>query len=125
RRLVSDDLQHDSSDGFAYDAGNSASFGARAAYQQKFGDSFSTTLLYSYAGALAPNEDAVEAALRNQLATRYRHSLGARVSANIPRSGTKVSAGYKWISGQVHSHHDAYREAVYHLNRSLSLGIEQ
>jgi hypothetical protein len=121
----SDYLQDYFSDVFAYDAGNSASFGGRAAYQQKFNDSISTTLLYSYAGALAPNEDAVEAALRNQLATRYRHSLGARVSANIPRSGTKVSAGYKWISGQAVSHQDPYGESLYHLDPYLSMEIRQ
>jgi hypothetical protein len=121
----SDYLQDYFSDVFAYDAGNSASLGARAAYQQKFNDCISTTLLYSYAGALAPSEDALEAALRNQLATRYRHSLGARVSATIPRSGTKVSAGYKWISGQVVSHQDAYGESLYHLDPYLSMEIRQ
>ena len=121
----SDYLQDFFSDVFAYDAGRSASLGARAAYQQKLGDNLSTTLVYSYAGALAPSEDAVEAALRSQLATRYRHSLAARVSTTIPKSGTKVSASYKWISGPVVSHQDTYGEALYHLDPFLSMEIRQ
>ena len=118
-------LQDYFSDVFAYDAGNAGSFGARAAYQQKFNDSLSATLLYSYAGALSPNEDALETALRNQLETRYRHSLAARISATIPRSGTKVSAGYKWLSGQAVSRQDAYGESLYHLDPFLSMEIRQ
>lgn len=121
----SDYLQDYFSDVFAYDAGSSASLGTRAAYQQKFGDNLSTTLVYSYAGALAPNEDAVESTLRTQLATRYRHSLAARVSTSIPKSGTKVSASYKWISGQAVSHQDPYGESLYHLDPFLSMEIRQ
>ncbi|MGH9711905.1 MAG: carboxypeptidase-like regulatory domain-containing protein [Candidatus Acidiferrales bacterium] len=121
----SDYLQDYFSDVFAYDAGNSASLGARAAYQQKLGDNLSTALVYSYAGALAPNEDAIEAALRTQLATRYRHSLAARVSTTIPKSGTKVSASYKWISGPVVSHQDAFGESLYHLDPFMSMEIRQ
>jgi hypothetical protein len=121
----SDYLQDYFSDVFAYDAGNSGSLGARAAYQQKFSDSLSATLLYSYAGALSRNEDALETPLRNQLATRYRHSVAARISASIPRSGTKVSAGYKWLSGQAVSRQDVYGESLYHLDPFLSMEIRQ
>jgi hypothetical protein len=121
----SDYLQDYFSELFAYDAGNSSSLGARAVYQQKFTDGLSTTLVYSYAGALAPNEDAAEASLRSQLETRYRHSLAARVSATIPRSGTQLSAGYKWISGQVVSHQDVYGESLYHLDPYFSMEVRQ
>jgi hypothetical protein len=121
----SDYLQDYFSELFAYDAGNSSSLGARAVYQQKFNDNISTTLVYSYAGALAPIEDAVEAALRNQLETRYRHSLAARISTAIPRSGTNFSASYKWLSGQAVSHQDPYSESLYHLDPYLSMEIRQ
>ena len=121
----SDYLQDYFSDVFAYDAGTSSSLGVRAAYQQKFNDNWSATVVYAYAGALGLNEEAVAAALRDQLATRYRHSLGARVTATIPRSGTKVSAGYKWISGQALTHQDLFGESLYHLDPYFSMEIRQ
>jgi hypothetical protein len=121
----SDYLQDYFSELFAYDAGNSSSLGARAVYQQKFNENISTTLVYSYAGALAPIEDAVEAALRNQLETRYRHSLAARISTTMPRSGTNFSASYKWLSAQAVSHQDPYSESLYHLDPYFSMEIRQ
>jgi hypothetical protein len=110
---------------FAYDGGNSSSLGARAVYQQKITDNLSTSLVYAYAGALAPNELASDAALRDELATRYLHSVAARVSATVPRWGTKVSTSYKWISGTAVSRQDAYGESLYHLDPYLSLEIRQ
>lgn len=123
----SDFLQDYYSALFAYDGGNSSSLGARAVYQQKFSDNVSTTLVYSYAGALAPNEGAgaFDVSLRDQLSTRYRHSLGARVSATVPRWGTKVSTSYKWIAGQAVSRQDAFGESLYHMDPYLSMEIRQ
>jgi len=109
---------------FAYDGGSSNSTGARIAYRQKLADSVSTTLVYAYAGALAPNGNAA-AELRDQLATRYRQSLGAGVSATVPRFGTKFIASYKWLSGPAVSRLDAYGESLYHLDPYLNLEIRQ
>lgn len=113
------------SDVFAYDAGISSSLGMRAVYQQKFTDNLSATMVYAYAGALAMNDNATEAALRDQLASRYRHSLAGRFTATVPHTGTKVSAGYKWISGTSISHQDAFGESLYHLDPYLSVEIRQ
>ena len=120
-----DFLQDYFSEAFAYDGGSSSSTGARVTYRQKFTDSLSATVVYSYAGALAPNDDPSAAALRDQLATRYRHSVAARATTTIPRLGTKLTAGYKWLSGPVVSQQDPYGESLYHLDPYLSMEVRQ
>jgi Carboxypeptidase regulatory-like domain len=121
----SDYLQDFFSNVFAYDAGHSSSMGVRFAYQQKFSDNLDTTFVYAYAGALAPLEDSPEVALRDQLATRYRHSLGARMTASVPHMRTKVMVSYKWIDGPAVSHQDPYGESHYYLDPYLSVEIRQ
>jgi hypothetical protein len=113
------------SDVFAYDAGELSSVGARLVYQQKISGNLDMTMIYAYGGVLAPNESPVEAALRNELATQYRVSAAARFTAKIPRTGTKIVSGYKWISGSAVSQQDSYGESVYHLDPYLSVQIRQ
>jgi hypothetical protein len=120
-----DYLQDFFSNVFAYDAGESSSLGTRVAYHQRFSDNVSATVIYEYAGALSPIEDPAEVALRNQLATRYRQSAGVHVTAKVPRVGTKLTAGYKWINGPVVSAMDPYGQSLYHLDPYLSIGIHQ
>jgi len=120
-----DFLQDYFSEAFAYDGGSSSSTGARVAYRQKIADNLSATLVYSYAGALAPNDDPAAAELRDQLSTRYRHSVAARATTTIPRIGTKLTAGYKWLSGPVVSQQDPYGESLYHLDPYLSMEVRQ
>jgi hypothetical protein len=113
------------SDVFAYDAGELSSIGARLVYQQKLSSNLEMTMIYAYGGVLAPNESPVEAALRNELATQYRVSAAARFTAKIPRTGTKIVSGYKWISGSAVSQQDSYGQSVYHLDPYLSVQIRQ
>lgn len=120
-----DFLQDYFSDVFAYDGGRTSSMGARAVYRQKLFENLDATIVYSYAGALAPTEELQEGSLRDQLETHYRHSLAGRVSASLPRFGTKVSVGYKWIGGQTVSHLDAYGESLFHLDPYLNMEIRQ
>ncbi|MGD1211869.1 MAG: carboxypeptidase-like regulatory domain-containing protein [Candidatus Acidiferrales bacterium] len=120
-----DFLQDYFSEAFAYDGGSSSSTGARLAYRQKIADNLSATVVYSYAGALAPTDDPSAATLRDQLATRYRHSVAARATTTIPRLGTKLTAGYKWLSGPVVSQQDPYGESLYHLDPYLSMEVRQ
>jgi hypothetical protein len=120
-----DFLQDYFSQAFAYDGGRLSSTGTRAVYKQKFGANIDTTVVYAYAGALAPNRRADGAPLREELSTQYRHSLAARISAKVPRVGTKFSAGYKWLSGPTVSSQDAYGESMYHIDPYLSMQICQ
>ncbi len=123
----SDYLRDYFSDVFVYDGGRSSSMGARAAYHQKFNDNLDATIVYAYAGALATDDEtaATEAPLRDQLVTRYRQSLAGRISTTIPRSGTKLSVGYKWIGGQSVTHLDPYGESLFHLDPYLNMEIRQ
>jgi hypothetical protein len=119
-----DFLQDYFSEAFAYDGGASSSGGARLVYREKISKNLTTTVVYAYAGALAP--DGVSSAmLRQELATRYRQSLAAGVSATIPRSGTKFTASYKWLNGPTVSQQDPYGESLYHLDPYLSMEIRQ
>ncbi len=113
------------SDVFAYDAGELSSVGARLVYQQKLSGNLDLTMIYAYGGVLAPNESPVEAALRNELATQYRVSAAARFTAKIPRTGTKIVSGYKWINGPAVSQQDSYGQSVYHLDPYLSIQVRQ
>jgi hypothetical protein len=110
---------------FAYDAGAMNSLGARLVFQQKIATNLDMTLIYSYAGALAPNEDPAEGALRNQLAAQYRSSVATRFSATIPRTGTKIVSSYKWINGPAVSPQDAYGQSTYHIDPYLSVQVRQ
>jgi len=118
-------VQGSLADVFAYDGGISDSTGARFAYRQRLSDSVSTTIVYAYAGALAPGEDSDVAVLRNELSTQYRHSIAGRVTAQLPRLGTKVSTGYKWISSDSVSRIDSYGESLYHIDPYLSMQVRQ
>lgn len=110
---------------FAYDAGNLNSFGVRAAYHRKLSDNSNLTLVYAYAGALAPDASAGTAALRSELSNQYRNSIAARVSDTLPRLHTRVITSYKWIGGSVVSRQDVYGESLYHLDPYLSLQLRQ
>ncbi len=123
--LSSDFLQDFFSTAFAYDGGVSSSTGTRAAYRQKITSNVTSTVVYAYDGALVPVDGVTDAKLRDELTTRYRHSVAARVSTTAPGLGTQFSASYKWISGPIVSHQDVYGESLYHLDPYLTLEIRQ
>jgi hypothetical protein len=122
----SDFLQDYFSQAFAYDGSASSSTGARIAYREKFSDNLSTTLVYAYAGALAPMYGGdPNTPLRDRLDTRYRQSVAGRVSTKIPYLNTKLSTSYKWLNGPAVSLQDAYGESLYHVDPYLSMEIRQ
>jgi hypothetical protein len=112
------------SNGFAYDGGSSSSWGTRVALREKLDDDVELTAVYAFAGALAPSDD-LNGVLRDVLRTAPRHSLGGTVSAKVPRSGTKVEAGYKWVSGVTVSRVDVFGESIYQLDPYLHVGLKQ
>lgn len=119
-------LQDFLSDGFAYDSGNADSFGMRAAYQQKLSDDLSATLVYAWAGALAPlTQMAPDSDLRDILSTRQLNSVAASVSSHLPLVKTQVTAGYKWLSGMAVSRQDEFGEAYFGLDPYFNLVLRQ
>ena len=112
------------SNGFAYDGGSSSSWGTRFAFREKINGDFELTAVYSFGGALTPSDDS-EGRLRDVLRTAPRHSLGAGVSAKVPRIHTKLQAGYKWVNGLTVSRVDSYGESLFHLDPYLHLSLRQ
>ena len=112
------------SKGFAYDGGASSNWGARVAFRKKLESDMEFTALYSFASALAPSND-TDAVLRDMLQAVPRHSLGASVSTRVPRLGTKIHAGYKWINRSAVSRLDAYGESIYQMDPYLHLMVRQ
>jgi hypothetical protein len=109
---------------FAYDGGSSSSWGTRVAFREKLDGDVELTAVYSFGGALAPSDDA-DGLLRDALHTAQRHSFGAGISAKMPRLGTKVQAGYKWVNGKTVSSVDSYGESLYRMDPYLHVILRQ
>ena len=122
-----DFVQDAFSSAFLYDGGSSSSWGTRAAYRQKINSNLEFAALYAWAGALSPTGelDASAPDLRDSIATRNHHSVAARLSGKLPRSGTQFSASYKWISGTTLSRMDAFGEAANQIDPNLHLSVRQ
>ncbi len=120
-----DYLQDYFTNAFVYDAGPSDSWGVRVAYQQRISESAEVAIIYVYAGALAPEDLASIGQLRDALHLRYRHSLAGRISGKVRRTGTQLSASYKWMSGTAVTPLDAVGEALYDMDPYLTLSVRQ
>jgi hypothetical protein len=112
------------SKGFAYDGGSSVSWGTRAALRERITDDLELTTIYAFSGALVPVTPS-EGPLRDLLRTAPRHSATLTVSGRVPLTGTRLTAGYKWINGTALSRVDPYGESVYDVNPYLHVGFKQ
>ena len=121
---TSDYLPDPFSSSFAYDGGSLNTWGARVAIREKLSDDLEMAVVYAFAGALTPSELA-DGALRDMLRQSMHNSVGANMTAKIPRSGTKVSVGYKWVSGVTVSRLDTFGDSLYQMDPYLHLGIRQ
>ncbi len=121
---TTDYFQDNFSTGFAYDGGSSSSWGTRVAFREKLDGDVEVTAVYSFGGALTPSDDA-DGLLRDALRTAQRHSLGAGISAKVPRLGTRVQAGYKWVNGITVSSVDSYGESLFQMDPYLHLIVRQ
>jgi hypothetical protein len=121
---ITDYFQDSLSTGFAYDGGSASSWGTRVAYREKLDGDVEVTAVYSYGGALAPSAD-TDDLLRDVLRHAQRHSLSAAISSKVPGLGTKVQAGYKWVSGVTVSSVDSYGESLFQTDPYLHLIVRQ
>jgi len=121
---ISEFFQDSFSNGFAYDGGSSSSWGARVALRERLSDDVEWTSVYAYGGVLAPGVE-TGGPLRDSLRSVSRNSLGANLSWNSRRSRTKVTAGYKWVSGTALSRLDNYGETLYQMDPFLHLSVRQ
>jgi hypothetical protein len=121
---TADYLQDYFSNAFAYDGGTMNSWGTRVALRDKLTEDIEIAAIYAFAGALSPS-DFAEGALRDMLKTSMHNSVGASVTATVPHTRTKVTAGYKWVDGITVSRLDSYGEALYQMDPYLHLGVRQ
>jgi len=112
------------SKGFAYDGGASSDWGGRVALREKLNDELELTAIYAFSGALVPVAE-MDGGLREGLRNAQRQSIAAKVTARIPKSGTHLTAGYKWINDTALSRVDPYGEAAYQMSPYLNVGIRQ
>jgi Carboxypeptidase regulatory-like domain len=119
-----DYLQDYFSNGFAYDGGSSSSWGTRAALKESISENIELAAIYAFAGALSPS-DLPDGPLREMLRTSMHHSVGANVSGKVTRTGTKVEAGYTWVSGVTVSRLDAYGESLFQTDPFLHVAVRQ
>jgi hypothetical protein len=112
------------SSAFAYDGGSSSSWGTRIAFRQKLDGDVEWTAIYSFGGALTPfDED--NGVLRDMLRTVSRHSIGAGISAKVPRLHTTFQTQYKWVQGLSVSRVDGYGESLYLMDPYLHVSLRQ
>ncbi len=124
--LTSDEVLQDFfSNAFTYDGGGLSTPGSRVAYSQKLSDDTEIVVLYAWAGALTAEDVAEALSLRDALGTEQRHSVAARVSTRVPRSGTRLSASYKWLNAPVVSRQDPYGETAYQMDPHLNFSVRQ
>jgi hypothetical protein len=115
------------SSAFLYDGGNANSWGARAAFHQALSSSVEFTAMYSWGGALTARGE-INSGLTNvsdTIATRNLHSVAARVSGKLPRSGTQLAASYMWVSGMTLSRLDPFGEAQNAVDPYLHFTVRQ
>ena len=113
------------SKGFAYDGGSSVSWGSRAALREKLTDDLELTAIYAFSGAMVPIGGASDGALRDALRTAPRESAAVKITGHVPRTGTKLTAGYKWIGGTALSRVDPYGEGIFDVSPYLHVGVRQ
>ncbi len=121
---ASDYLQDFYSQGFAYDAGSSTSWGGRLALRERISDNLELTTIYAFSGALVPVAE-MDGALRESLRTAERQSMATKVTGTIPKTHTRVSVGYKWVSSAALSRVDPYGESIYGVSPYLNVAIRQ
>jgi hypothetical protein len=112
------------SNAFAYDGGSASTWGGRLAYREKLSDDVEVTALYAMAGALAPGASS-DGVLRDSLHIVPRQSVGVNITTKFPRTGGRVTAGYKWISGAAVSRVDSYGESLYQMDPYLHVSVRQ
>jgi len=109
----------------AVDGGAISTYGARAAYRQKLTDNLESAVIYSWAGVLTADVPVDGAALQALLKERSRNSVALTVGGKIKSSGTRFTAGYKWVDGLEVSRQDPYGEALYDADPFLNVSVRQ
>jgi hypothetical protein len=80
---------------------------------------------YSSGGAITAQSLSTWQSLPQSLATARRHSVAAKFSGQIPGSGTRWIASYKWTGGNTLSTVDSFNTSAGQADPYLSIFIRQ
>lgn len=99
--------------------------GERVVIERKFSEDLTATMDYSSGGAITAQSLSTWQNLPQSLATARRHSVAAKFSGQVPGSGTRWIASYKWTGGNTLSTVDAFNTSAGQADPYLSIFIRQ
>jgi len=123
----SDDVLPDVYSGtFSYTGGRLSTTGMRLVLQRKFSDDITATVDYSTGGVIALKAPiSTWQQVSSDLTSDRQHSLGAKISCRIPRTGTRFITSYKWNSGSALSTVDEFNASAGQMDPYFSVFIRQ
>jgi hypothetical protein len=122
-------LPNPAGNGWTLNAGSYHSSGFRVGYSQQLGDHVEAEAMYSTGDALAVNPAASPAGnpstVRGLLRNAHTDTVGAKVSARVPVTKTRVTTSYGWLPGGRATSVDPYGQASFQVRPYLGLEIRQ
>jgi hypothetical protein len=109
---------------YGYSPGVSST-GARVVVQRKLSEDLTATVDYSTGQAIVADSAVDWQDLARAMSTSRQHSVGTKFYGNIPATGTRWIASYKWTSGNTLSPVDAFNASPGQTDPYLSVFIRQ
>jgi hypothetical protein len=112
-----------------FNAGNYHTMGYTAALTQNLGDHYQLTVTYGSVGVLAPRRDLDNIdspdELRALIRPEQRNAVGVRASATLPRTGTRIIAGYQLMAAHAATAGHIYSTESDEVEPGLNLTVRQ
>ncbi len=114
------------SETFTYRGKNLDTQGMRFVMQRKVTSNVTATVDYEFGGALEMEKPGVELAeAREEMVTRNRHSIAAKVGGTLPTSKTRWIASYRWTDGTSLTPVDMFNASPGQADPFLNLFVRQ
>jgi hypothetical protein len=111
---------------FYCNGGNLQTQGMRAVYSHPIAGGMDATLDYAYGGVLTAPVGLVQLSqTATSLVTEKRHAAAAKLSGTTPRTGTRVIASYRWVSGSALTPVDMFNASAGETDPYLSFFVRQ
>ncbi len=115
-----------SSGTFSYAGNTLRANGVRLVLQRKVNSDLTATFDYAFGGVLdLARPDVSLQQAQSWLSTERRHSMGAKLSAAMPRTHTRCIASYRWVSGSALTPVDMYNASPGQSDPYLNLFVHQ
>lgn len=114
------------SETFTYRSKNLNAAGMRMVLQRKLRDDLTATLDYSYGGVLDLGQTNTRLSqVAETSVIRNRHALAGKLSGTLPKSKTKWTASYRYVSGQALTPVDMFNASAGQSDPYLSFFVRQ